>query len=187
MPVMLGRAVPPAGWSGGFVDMPAFSFRSGREAGDVHDLQLDAVGIVKEDGVVPGHVPVLLGAALDLGPLRAQPLRPLVDDRPRVRLEREMVQADAVAVVRAVGFRLRLAQADRAARSPEVPDRLAALALHLARAVPAERAEPLAVEGQAALDRRNDQIDVVDARGAHVLDVARFREAAAVPAKSRGC
>ena len=40
---------------------------------------------------------------------------------------------------------------------------LVALALHLADAVPAQRAEQIAVEGQAALDRRDDQIDVMNA------------------------
>jgi hypothetical protein len=33
--------------------------------------------------------------------------------------------------------------------------------------VPPERREQLAVEGQAALDRRHDQVDVIDAGGTH--------------------
>jgi hypothetical protein len=44
-------------------------------------------------------------------------------------------------------------------------NRLAALALDLARPVPAERAEQLAVERQAALDRGDDDVDVMQAGG----------------------
>src|SRR5690349_8091536 len=71
-----------------------------------------------------------------------------------------MVQADAIPVGRAVA--LRLAQADRAVVPVQVPDRLAALTLDLADAMPAERPEQLAVERQASLDRGDDEIDVVD-------------------------
>ena len=66
----------------------------------MHELELEPVGVVEEHGVVPGLVPVGLRAALDLGVVRAQPLGPLVDGRPRGDLERDVVQADAVAVVR---------------------------------------------------------------------------------------
>jgi hypothetical protein len=72
------------------------------------------------------------------------------------------MQPDAIAVIRA-RLGLRLAQSDRRARTGQVPDRLAALALDLADAVPAKRLEQLAVEGQAAQDRGDDEIDVVDA------------------------
>ena len=75
------------------------------------------------------------------------------------------MQADPVAVEPAEA--LRLAEPDRAARPAEVPDRLAALALDLRDAVVAERAEQVAVERQAALDRGDDEVDVVDARRAH--------------------
>ena len=126
------------------------------------DLQLDAVRVVEKHRVVPGHVRVLLRAALDLGAASAQPVGALVDREARRRLEREVVQTDPVAVVLVRG-RLRLAQADRAAGAGEVPDRLAALALDLADAVPAERLEQVAVEGQAAQDRGDDEIDVMDA------------------------
>src|SRR5512133_1386358 len=49
-----GRDGPvlPAGCSGGVVDMPAL-LSSGREAGDVDDLQLEAVRIVEEHCVIP--------------------------------------------------------------------------------------------------------------------------------------
>jgi hypothetical protein len=50
-----------------------------------------------------------------------------------------------------------------------VPDRLAAFALDLADAVPAERLEQLAIEGQAAEDRADDEVDVVKTGGAHLL------------------
>ena len=73
-----------------------------------------------------------------------------------------MVQAHPVAVVGSLALGLGLAEPDRGACAPEVPDRLVALALHLADSMPAEWAEQLAVEGQAALDRGDDQVDVVD-------------------------
>src|SRR5205823_15096482 len=76
-------------------------------------------------------------------------------------------QPDAVAVVRPLGRRLRLAQPDRAARAREVPDRLAALAFDLADAMPAERLEQRSVERQAAQNRGNDDVYVMNARGAH--------------------
>src|SRR5207244_3733989 len=104
-----------------------------------------------------------LRLALELDVLRAQPGGALVYLAARVRLEREVVQADAIAVVR-LGFGQRLAQAERAARAAQIPDRLPALALHLGDGVEAERAEQLGVEGQAALDRGDDEIDVMDAR-----------------------
>ena len=102
-------------------------------------------------------------------PRAAQPVGALVDRAARRRLEREVVEADAVAVERLLRRRLRLPQAERAARAREVPDRLAALALDLADAVPAERLEQLPVEGQAAEDRADDEVDVVKAGGAHCL------------------
>jgi hypothetical protein len=141
------------------------SFLSGRVTRHVDDLELDAVGIVEEDCVVAGDVAVLLGAALDLRAAGAQPLGALVDDEARASLERQVVEADAVAVVRLVGVCLRLAQPDRAAGAGEVPDRFAALALDLADPVPAERLEQLTVERQAAQDRRYDEVDVVNACG----------------------
>src|SRR2546428_781674 len=138
---------------------------SGRVAGDVDDLELDPIGVVEEHRVIPRLVGVLLRAALDLGTDLVQPFGPLVDRGARVRLEANVVHADAIPVVGALG--LRLANPDRRARSVEVPDRLAALALDLRDAVPAERPEQVAVERQALLDRRDDQIDVMNARGAH--------------------
>ena len=126
------------------------------------DLQLYAVGVVEKHRVVARHVRVLLRPALDLGTSFSQPLGPLVDDEPRRRLEREMVKPDPVAVV-LLRRRLRLTEPDRAARPRQVPDRLAAFALDLPDAVPPERLEQLTVEGQAAQDRRDDEIDVMDA------------------------
>ena len=94
----------------------------------------------------------------------------LVDDRARDSLESQMVQSDPVAVdpaVTLIRLCLCLAQPDRAARAGEVPDRLASLALDLPDPVIAERRQQLAVERQAALDRRDDQVDVMDAARAH--------------------
>jgi hypothetical protein len=138
---------------------------SGGVRRDMHELELEPVGVVEEHGVVTGLVPVGPGAALDLGVLGAQPVGPLVDGRPRDGLERDVVEADAVAVDRSAVFRRRLAQAERAPRTCQVVDRLAALALDLAQPVPAERPQQLAVEGQAALDRGDDDVEMVDAGG----------------------
>jgi hypothetical protein len=71
------------------------------------------------------------------------------------------MQPHAVAVVASV-VGLRLAEPDLRLVAEEVPDRLAALALYLADPVPSERAEQLAVERQAALDRGDDDVDVMD-------------------------
>jgi hypothetical protein len=80
----------------------------------------------------------------------------------RRRLERDVVHADAVPVER-IRRRRRLSRAE-VAPGADVPDGLAALALHLADAVPAERLEQFAIERQAAEDRADDEIDVVEAR-----------------------
>ena len=74
--------------------------RLGGVAGDVEDLELDAVRVVEEDGVVAGCVGVLLRPALDLGAPVVEPVGALVDGLPRRRLEGEVVKPDAVAVVR---------------------------------------------------------------------------------------
>src|SRR3954462_10070419 len=139
---------------------------SGRLARDVDELELEPVGVVEEDRVVAGRVEVLLRPALDLEALLPHPVRALVDDTARRGLDREVVQPDPIAVV-ALRRGLSLAEPDRAARPPQVPDRLAALALDLGHAVPAERPEEIAVEGQAGLDRGHDQVDVVDAARTH--------------------
>jgi hypothetical protein len=83
--------------------------------------------------------------------------------------EGDVVDADPVPVERAVGLALRLPEPQRATRPGDVPDRLAALALDLADAVPAERLQQLAIEGQAAQYRADDEVDVVKAGGAHLL------------------
>jgi hypothetical protein len=69
------------------------------------------------------------------------------------------MEAHAIAVVRA--FRRRLAQPERAPGPVEVVDRLASLPLDLTVAVPAQRPQQIAVERQAALDRGDDDVDVV--------------------------
>src|SRR5512133_625961 len=97
-----------------------------------------------------------------------------------------MVEAHAVAVVglrRALG---RLAQTDRSGRAREVEDRLATLTFNFAHAVPAERTEEIAIERQAAFDRGNDQVHVVDARRMH--GCRSFAVALAIPTYNRaGC
>src|SRR5882724_778655 len=161
---------PPGCWgvvgcSGGVVDISLLS--SGRnEAWYVDDLELETVGIVKECRVVARDVRVHLRLTLDLDVLGLHPGGTLIDLRARSSLERKVVQPNAVAVV-SPGIRRRFAQADRGAWTREVPERLAPLALDLADPVVAERPEQLRVEGQAPPDRRNDEIDVVNAGGAH--------------------
>src|SRR6266404_3447112 len=94
-----------------------------------------------------------------------------------------MVQADAVAIVHALG--LRLAQAERHVGAAEVPNRLAALALDLGDPVVAERRQQVAVEGQAALDRGHDEVDVMNAsEGRHCAERYEFRGPGGVPSPS---
>jgi hypothetical protein len=132
----------------------------------VQQLELDPVRVVEEDGVVAGGVVVLLRPALDLEAAFAQPASPLVHDVPRADVEAQVMEADRVAVVRSrVRIRLLLTKAERRDAGPldrEVPDRLAALASDLPEAGPADRAEQLTVERQAALDRADDEIDVAE-------------------------
>jgi hypothetical protein len=73
----------------------------------VDDLELDPVRVVEEDRVVAGHVAVLARGRLDLGADRDEPVVALVDDRARARLEREVVEADPVAVDPAQALRWR--------------------------------------------------------------------------------
>jgi hypothetical protein len=132
----------------------------------MHELELEPVGVVEEHRVVARLVPVGLGAALDLGVVGTEPFRPLVDGRPRRDLEGDVVETDAVAVVLTFARGGGLAQAEGAVRAVQVVDRLAPFAFDLAVTVPAERAEQLTVEGQAPLDRRDDEVDVMKAGGA---------------------
>src|SRR5882724_7421859 len=140
---------PPGCWgvvgcSGGVVDISLLS--SGRnEAWYVDDLELQTVGIVKECRVIAPDVRVLLRLALDLDVLGLHPGGALIDLRARSSLERKVVQPNSVPVVRA-RIRRRFAEADRGARTREVPDRLAPLALDLTHSVVAERTEQLRVE-----------------------------------------
>src|SRR6187431_1350693 len=79
---------------------------SGSVSRDVEDLELDAVGVVEEDGVVAGRVGVLARAALDLGAGLSQPRGALVDRGARGGLECEVMEADGVPVVASGGGRL---------------------------------------------------------------------------------
>jgi hypothetical protein len=58
---------------------------------------------------------------------------------------------------------LRITQADHGAAARDVVDRLSTLADDLADAPVPERLEQLAVEGEAALERGDDEVEVVDA------------------------
>src|SRR5919201_5690617 len=74
-----------------------------------------------------------------------------------------MVDADGIPVVRRrVRVRLALAQAQCCVASPEVLDRLAALAFDPPGAPPAERLEQREVEGETALEVGDDEVDVVE-------------------------
>src|SRR5262249_33905719 len=125
--------------------------------------------VVEEDGVVPGDVPVLLGAALDRDATPAQPVGALVDVVPGRRLECDVMDADAVTVEGLLRRYLRLSQAKGAAWARDVPHRLAALGLDLPHPMQAKRFQQFAVEGQAAKNRADDEVDVVKAGGAHLL------------------
>src|SRR5688572_27634269 len=121
------------------------SLAAGTVARTVEDLELEAVRVVEEDRVIALGVLVLLWARLDLGAAGAQPLGALVDDIARICPEREVVDAEVVAVVRLHRARLALAQADRphSALAADVEDALATLTLDLRQARIAERAQQL--------------------------------------------
>jgi hypothetical protein len=137
---------------------------------------------VEEAGVVAGDVRPLLRLVLDREPLRARPREPLVDARPRLGLEREVVQPDRVPVVRSRRRRLRLSQRQRRADtlSVEIDDALAALAEDVRGVGVAERSQKLLVERQAALERGDDEVEVVEAAAG---DRRRLRRA---PESDRG-
>src|SRR3954469_25428948 len=87
-------------------------------------LELDPVGVIEEHRVIPRAVAVLLRPALDRRALVAQPRRAVVDDLARRRRERDVVDADAVAVVRCGGAGgARGRRAPRAAPPPPPPPR----------------------------------------------------------------
>ena len=151
--------------------MPAL-LSSGRKAGNVDDLQLDAVGIVEEHRVVPRQVRVLLRAALDLGALRAQPVGPLVDDarasRPRARGGGGRRGSGRTAV------RSSLCASRRPSEQP-APERYQIVSPRSPSTSPIRckpsGAEQVAVEGQAALDRGDDEVDVMQGGAVHVPTV----------------
>ena len=128
------------------------------------ELELDAVGVVDEDRVVAGRVVVLAWAALDLGADVAGPVGDLLDRLPARRREGEVVQSDRVAVG-SVETRVALAQPDRPVGevAAEVNDPLPLLADDAADVDVTERAQQSFVEGQAALQRGDDEIDMMDA------------------------
>ncbi len=126
----------------------------------VHDLELDAVGVVEEERVVAQHVVVLLRRRLDRNAPLPRPGVALVDDLARVGFERDVVDADAVAVVLAGDSRL--AQADGgAAFAADVDDGLAPLADDVSDTRVPERLEQLAIEGKAPLERRDHEVEVM--------------------------
>src|SRR5262245_6353788 len=135
------------------------------------DLELDPVRVVKEDRVVAGRVVVLLRATLDLGAVLAQPSGSLVDLPALVGDEGDVVDADRVTVVRdRVSVGLALAQAHlRVAGAADVDHALPALAGDLARLREAERGEELGVEGEAALQAGDDEVEMVDAGHGPIL------------------
>src|SRR6185437_12810231 len=80
-----------------------------------------------------------------------------------------------------IALDLRLPQADCDGGAAEVPDRLAALALDLRDPVVAERREQLAVERQAALERRHVAAATCSADSAEFLRRARARARSGPP------
>ena len=76
------------------------------------------------------------------------------------------MNSQAIAIV--VAERLGLAEAERHdAVTAQVDDALAALAHDLARPCVAERFEQLPIQRQAAIQRRDDEVEVVDTGPAH--------------------
>jgi hypothetical protein len=97
------------------------------------------------------------------------------------------MEADRVAVVRRGRRRLGLSQRYRRADAlaVEVPDRLAALADDLEGLDVAERREQLAVERQAALERRDDEVEVVESAAGQAASLRpRRAEQSAAAARS---
>ena len=104
-------------------------------------------------------------AAFDLRVVVAQPASSFVDRLAIRRLECEVMQPECVAVDRrliGLGGALSKSQGAAQIRSPEIVDRLTALTFLFDEPNPPERAEQFAVEGKAAFDRGNDQVDVID-------------------------
>jgi hypothetical protein len=172
VPELAGGGV--CGSSGGIVVMSLLSW-------DVDDLELDPVRIVKETGVVAADIRPLLGIILDLEALRSRPAEPLVDDVAGRRLEREVVQPHGVPVVWLTRRRLRLPKAERSpdALAVEIEDRLPALAYDLVDLDEAERREQFLVERQTALERRDDEVEMVDTADlGHRVIVRRYKSSA---------
>ena len=100
------------------------------------------------------------------------------------------METDGIAVVRPGRRCLRLAQRQRRADAlaVEVPDRLAALADDLVDLRVPERREQLAVERQAPVERRDDEIEVVEsaARQAASLRPGRAEGGAGATGRSGG-
>jgi hypothetical protein len=66
----------------------------------VHDLELDAVGVVEEERVVAGPVVVLARLAFYLGASLGEPACAFVDGRAVRSEERDVVNANGVTVER---------------------------------------------------------------------------------------
>jgi hypothetical protein len=123
---------------------------TGLLARSVHDLQLDAVGVIEEERVVTRHVVVLPRRRLDRDALLPCPRVALVDDVACRSLESDVVDADAVAVVFAADPRL--AHADRRSSARQVGHGLATLADDVSDARIPEWFEELTVERKAPLE-----------------------------------
>ena len=135
------------------------------------DLELDAVGIVEEAGVVTRHVRPLAWLVLDVQPLSSGPVQTRVDCLARLRVERDVVDARCVPVVW-LG-RLRLTQTYRDTTLPDqVHDAFVALADDLTASVVPEHRQQLSIKRKASFERRQDEVEVVDAC-AHAVILAK--------------
>jgi hypothetical protein len=136
-----------------------------------HDFDLDAVRVIEEHGVIARRVGVLLRDALDPYTALTRPLGGAIDRSSRATVDRDVMNADRVAIMRLRVLRPPRAQANRAASvsTNEVVDGLTALALDLVNPSPAKRSEEFPIERHAPIERADDEIQVIDVSDPVVL------------------
>lgn len=148
----------------------------------VDDLDFDSVRVVEEHCVIAGGVGVLARLALERPAVAVRPPRPCVDDLARGCSEGEVVKPHVVTVIGCPArLRLTLAQAEggTVGAAAEIDDRLAALTGDLAATGVAERLEEPPVEGEAPLQLRDDEINVIDSLDRRSLKRRRGRRGGA--------
>src|SRR5205809_601545 len=124
----------------------------------VDDLEFDPVGVVEERGVIALDIVwELLRRAFDLDALLENPLPAPIDGIARRCLERDVVNAYGIPVIRhGVRIGLLLSQPEPRVRSLQIPDLLAALSFEFKYATPAQTSEKTGIERFAPLDIGDD-------------------------------